>query len=284
MYQLSRTGQVNDDVTQPLLKREDVWSGLLLKANNALPYVPQMQRCIVIERGDGWLVRDILVNNVEHREKVVFEPGRRVIFDRIGGPEPGRIENILDEDAAGNLTLTFSFALSKSGLAEGSAAEAAHFAPMEAAYFGAVAATLAAVRKTVKEGGAEALQAHTDLDCYGEVQWMYEYFAAVDNLDLERLLALHTDDTSCTFCNAPTASGKAAMRRMIGGLWQRIQGMSHRVIGAWSLHHGRVGIAELAVTYTRLDNTQLTIKACTILRRNGDLIADLRIHMDLNDL
>jgi hypothetical protein len=110
-----------------------------------------MQKCEVIDQGDGWLLRQILLNNNPLEERVTFEPETRVIFERTAGDEGGRIENVIGEDADGNLTLTFSFALTKRGIAEGSAAEKQHFAPMEGAYMGAVASTLAAVRRTVEE-------------------------------------------------------------------------------------------------------------------------------------
>ena len=117
MYKLSRTILVNEPA-KTALSRHDVWAGLLMKANNALPYVPIMSKCEVIERGEGWLIRDILLKDVPLREKVSFEPESRVIFDRIGGDELGRIENIIGEDERGNLTLTFSFGLTKKGIPE----------------------------------------------------------------------------------------------------------------------------------------------------------------------
>jgi hypothetical protein len=150
MYQLSRTVPVNEP-GQPVLSRHDVWQGLVMKANNALPYVPQMKKCEVVEKGQGWLVRDILLAEEPLREKVTFEPERRVIFERVAGNEPGRIENILGEDQHGNLTLTFSFSLTRKGLEANPEAEKKHFAPMEGMYFNAVASTLAAVRRMVGE-------------------------------------------------------------------------------------------------------------------------------------
>ena len=157
MYKLSRTIQVNEP-GKSTLSRTDVWQGLLMKANNALPYVPMMQKCEVIERGDGWLLRDILLNGNPLTERVTFEPEKRVIFERTAGDERGRIENVIGEDAHGNLTLTFSFGLTKEGIPEDTEAEARHFAPMEGAYMGAVASTLAAVRRTVDEHGRDRLK------------------------------------------------------------------------------------------------------------------------------
>jgi hypothetical protein len=158
MYELSRTVPVNEP-GEPVLSRQDVWQGLIMKANNALPYVPQMKKCEVVERGEGWLLRDILLGEEPLREKVTFEPERRVIFERVAGKEPGRIENTLAEDERGNLTLTFSFSLTRQGLEGNPEAEKKHFAPMEGMYFNAVALTLAAVRRMVQEKGSRSAAA-----------------------------------------------------------------------------------------------------------------------------
>jgi ketosteroid isomerase-like protein len=283
VYKLSRTIPVNES-GKSFLSRHDVWNGLLMKANNALPYVPIMQKCEVIERGDGWLLRNILLNNNPLQERVSFEPEKRVIFDRTGGDERGQIQNIIGEDDAGNLTLTFSFGLTKQGIQEGSDAENKHFAPMEGAYMGAVASTLAAVRRTVDEQGREKLPAASDTDSAGDNQWIYEFFRAADSLNLDRLADQMTDDVRLTFANYPTSAGKEAFRQAIGGLWSRIKGMSHSISGAWSLHDGRIGIGELIVMYTRLDGTLYTVKCVSVLRRRGDKVCDLRIHADVTQL
>ena len=279
MYQLSRTVPVNEP-KKSFLSRHDVWTGLLMKANNALPYVPEMKQCEVVEQGNGWLIRDIMLKDVPLREKVTFEPEQRVIFERTRGSELGRIENVIGEDDKGNLTLTFSFSLKKDGVAEGSDAERAHFAPMEGAYMGAVASTLAAVRRTVDEKGREHLPPQRPTDTAGDTKWIYDYYRAVDAMDMDRTLAQHTDDTTLTFANYPTVHGKEGYKAAIGQLWGSIKGLSHSMTGAWSIHDGQVGIAEAIVQYTRLDDTLVAIKFCTVLRRRGDKIADLRIYGD----
>jgi hypothetical protein len=283
VYKLSRTIPVNEP-GKSYLSRHDVWNGLLMKANNALPYVPIMTKCEVIERGDGWLLRDILLNNNPLQERVTFEPERKVIFDRTGGDELGRIENVIGEDDKGDLTLTFSFGLTKKGIAEGSEAENRHFAPMEGAYMGAVASTLAAVRRTVDEKGRETLPMADAADSAGDTRWIYEFFRAADSLNMDRLADQMTDDTRLTFANYPTVEGKAGFRDSLGALWSRRNGMSHSISGAWSVNDGKVGIGELTVMYTRKDDSLYTIKCCTVLRRRGDKISDIRIHADVTQL
>jgi Domain of unknown function (DUF1857)/SnoaL-like domain len=283
VYELKRTIAVNEP-SKSFLSRHDVWQGLVMKANNALPFVPIMTRCKVAEEGDGWLIRDILLSGVPLRERVTFEPEKRVIFERIAGTELGRIENIIGEDAAGNLTLTFAFALTKEGVANGSEAERTHFSPMEAAYLNAVSSTLSAVRRTVDEQGREKLGLASPEDATGDTSWIYEFFRSADSLDINRLAAHVTDDVQLTFGNYPTAVGKAAFCETIGGVWSRIKGMSHSITGAWSVYDGRTGIGEMVVMYTRRDDSLYFVKACTVFRRRDGRIHDLRIHADVSQL
>ena len=283
MYQLSRTVPVNEP-GKVFLSRHDVWTGLMMKARNALPYVPQMQKCEVVEQDEDWLIRDIMLNNVPLRERVTFEPEKRVIFERVGGVELGRIENIIGEDDKGNLTLTFAFGLTKQGIPEGTEAERTHFAPMEGAYLGAVAATLGAVRRTVDDQGRETIPPQHQRDAIGDTRWIYEFFRIADSLDMERFLALHTEDVCLTFANYPTTVGRDALRAAIGGLWSQIKAMSHSLSGAWSLHDGQIGIAESSCMYTRLNDTLYTVRPCTVLRRRGGKIEDVRIHVDATHL
>ncbi len=283
MYKLSRTVPVNEP-GKPFLSRHDVWSGLLMKANNALPYVPMMQKCAVIESGEGWLIRDILLNNVPLRERITFEPETRVVFERVDCSEMGRIENTIGEDEKGNLTLTFSFRLSKVGIPSDSPEENQHFAPMEGAYLGAVASTLAAVRRTAEEKGRETIALKDSRDAAGDNAWIYEFFRIADAMDMERFLALHTDDVDSTVANYPTAHGKEGLRAGIGGVWNRIKGMSHSISGAWSLHDGTMGIAESTCMYTRPDDSLYFIRPCTTLRRRDGKIYELRIHADMTQL
>jgi len=281
VYRLSRTIPVNE-AGKVYLSRHDVWTGLLMKAQNALPYVPQMQKCTVLEEGEGWLLRDIVFNNTPSRERVTFEPETRVVFDRVGGVEQGRIENMIGEDENGNLTLTFSFGLTRQGL--NTEAELAHFAPMEGAYMGAVAATLGAVRRTVIEQGRDKIPPASPDDVLGDNKWIYDFFKVTDTLQMEPFLELFTDDVQLTFGNSPTITGKAALRAGIGGLWSRIAGMSHSLSGAWSMHEGRVGIAQSTAMYTRLDGSLYIAQPATVLHRRGEKISQLGIHVDINGL
>src|SRR5262245_424871 len=61
MYAISETVPVNPAGITPVLSKSQVWQGLVMKAENALPFVPAMESCEIVERyGDGFL-REIVL-------------------------------------------------------------------------------------------------------------------------------------------------------------------------------------------------------------------------------
>ena len=132
---------------EPPLDRAAVWRGLLLKAGNALPFVPAMTVCEVTERHSGTVFdRDIEFRGQRMSERITLEEPHRVVFTRIAGPVLGTITNEI-EGPPDDLRLRFSFALVVAGLEGGSAAEQEYADSMTGDYLQAVAATLAAMRR-----------------------------------------------------------------------------------------------------------------------------------------
>ena len=137
----------------PKLSRADVWDGLVLKANNALPFVPSMTYCEVTDRiSDTVFDRDIDFRGERFTERITMEEPHRVTFTRIAGPVLGTIANEIEGDGD-DLQLRFSFALVVTGVGGGSAQEQKYADSMTGDYLKAVAATLAAMRR-IKTGEA----------------------------------------------------------------------------------------------------------------------------------
>jgi hypothetical protein len=154
VIQLERSLPVNPPGTGSPITRAEVWQGLVLKADNALPFVPQMTACNVVERETATrFVRDIELRGDKMRERVELFPLERVRFTRLAGPVLGTIDNYIDEDHDG-LRLRFAFALELVGASPGGPEERDYAARMETAYLGAVDATLAAIRKLHDAGAA----------------------------------------------------------------------------------------------------------------------------------
>jgi hypothetical protein len=132
---------------EPRLDRAHVWDGLVLKAENALPFVPAMTYCEVTQRhGDHVFDRDIDFRGQRFTERITLEAPHRVTFTRIAGPVLGTIANEI-EGAGDDLELRFSFALVVAGVEGGSAEEKAYAESMTGDYLKAVEATLNAMRR-----------------------------------------------------------------------------------------------------------------------------------------
>ena len=132
---------------EPRLDRAAVWDGLVLKANNALPFVPSMTYCEVTQRhGDTVFDRDIDFRGERFTERITLEQPHRVTFTRIAGPVLGTIANEI-EGPEDDLKLRFSFALVVAGVEGGSPQEQEYADSMTGDYLKAVAATLNAMRR-----------------------------------------------------------------------------------------------------------------------------------------
>ena len=143
---------------EPRLGQQQVWDGLVLKANNALPFVPAMTYCEVTRRhSDTVFDRDIDFRGQRFTERITLEAPYRVTFTRIAGPVLGTIANEIagNEQSTddGDLALRFSFALVIHGVMGGSQAEQEYADSMTGDYLQAVAATLNAMRRLAE--GAE---------------------------------------------------------------------------------------------------------------------------------
>jgi hypothetical protein len=150
MIYVSNTVPVNEP-GEPALTRSDVWAGLVMKADNALPFVPAMTHCEVLERrGEREFDREIEFRGQRFVERITLEPEHRVTFTRIAGDVLGTIANEIEETVGGELSLRFSFALVLKGVAPGSTKETEYAEGMKGDYLKAVEATLAAIRRVAR--------------------------------------------------------------------------------------------------------------------------------------
>jgi len=135
------------------LQLDQLWPALLRKAEEPMPFVPAISDCRVVARGAGWLVRDIVLRGEPVRERVTFEPTRRVHFERMSGAARGTIDNEIEGDDERGLRLRFTFHLAVAGLRHGSDEERAFAAAMGDSYLAAIRATLERARAIALPGG-----------------------------------------------------------------------------------------------------------------------------------
>jgi hypothetical protein len=156
MVRAERTIKINDDPAEPPLTRSLVWRGLMMKAENPMPFVPVISECRIVEHHGDQLVREIVDRGDPITERVTFFPERMVRFERLSGRVLGTILNEIVEDDDGELALRFTFTLAIEGVAAGSPAEREFAGEMEHGYLMAVAATLKAMRQLAKANALDA--------------------------------------------------------------------------------------------------------------------------------
>lgn len=150
MFTLSHTMPVNTE--KPSLNQAQIWQGLLLKAENPVPFLDAMSACTVIDRGDNWLLRNFNLRGEEMQERVTFEPKNRVTFERTKSSAMGTILNEIVTLDDGDMGLRFTFTLDVDGLVDGSREETEFAERMSRSYFQGVGSTLAEIRRQVESG------------------------------------------------------------------------------------------------------------------------------------
>lgn len=149
MYTLSHSILVNPENVAPVLTSDQVWRGLVMKVENAIPFVKGMTQCDLIERRDNTVLREITFAGKTHKELITLYEPVKVHFHRVD--ESGWIDNVISDSEVGML-LTFTFGLVFPGTEPNSDAERAKGDEMRGAYVGAVEATLGRVRQLVADG------------------------------------------------------------------------------------------------------------------------------------
>ena len=107
-------------------------------------------------------------------------------------------------------------------------------------------------------------------------------FASIDAMDTEGFVGFLTEDCSFRFGSAPAVSGHEAIGAAVGGFFQSIAGLSHDVHRV--VDSDGVIACEGEVTYTRHDNSQVTLPFCDIFETDSGLISVYRIYMDIGPL
>jgi hypothetical protein len=153
MIKVDKTLPINPDKSgkSPILTRDHIWNGLMMKVDDAKPFVPLMTKCEVTQRLENGVVRDIVFDGMELKERIIFYPKERVEFLRVGvGAEMGTIWNEILEDEKGELHLRFAFELEVPNLTEEQEQE--YEKKRAKGYLNAVQATLDFLRNLRAEG------------------------------------------------------------------------------------------------------------------------------------
>jgi limonene-1,2-epoxide hydrolase len=109
-----------------------------------------------------------------------------------------------------------------------------------------------------------------------------DLFADIDSMQPERFTAHLADDVTMRFGNADPIHGRDEVGQAWAAFCQDLNGVHHDLVEQWTVDG--TTIVEARVTYTRGDDTQVTVPVVTIYRERDGEINDYRIYIDLAPL
>ncbi len=107
-------------------------------------------------------------------------------------------------------------------------------------------------------------------------------FNDIDKMDSDKFASYLDDDVSFRFGNAPVVTGKKAVRDAVDGFFKSIKKISHKKLRMW-LHNDSI-LYQGTVTYTRHDNSEVTLPYLNLFFLNGEKIKEYLIYIDINPL
>jgi limonene-1,2-epoxide hydrolase len=107
-------------------------------------------------------------------------------------------------------------------------------------------------------------------------------FTDIDSMDPGRFAAHLAPDVTMRFGNAKPIHGRDAVQDAWAAFCDGVKAVSHDLVGRWAADS--VTIVEANVTYTRHDDSQVTVPVATIYRERDGEINDYRIYIDLAPL
>ena len=103
-------------------------------------------------------------------------------------------------------------------------------------------------------------------------------FHAIDAMDPDAFVGFITPSGSFKFGNAPPVQGRDAIRTLVAQFWGSIRGSRHRRLHVW--RDGDAVAVHGEVTYTRLDEREVTVPFVNVFKMQGDQIDAYLIHID----
>ena len=112
--------------------------------------------------------------------------------------------------------------------------------------------------------------------------WCQQLFERIDAMDADGFVSFLTDDAQFRFGNAQEVTGKEKIREAIAGFFASIKGLRHHILRTWV--HPEAVICQGEVTYTRTDDSQITIPFVNLFSMEGDYINHYHIYIDITPL
>ena len=112
--------------------------------------------------------------------------------------------------------------------------------------------------------------------------WIDKLFETIDSKNAEKFVMFLSENAVFKFGNNPAARGREAIKRTVHGFFMTINALSHNITNTWAIKEHIICQGE--VTYTRKDNTKITLPFVNIFVMKESLIKEYLIYIDINPL
>jgi len=112
--------------------------------------------------------------------------------------------------------------------------------------------------------------------------WVNELFRCIDRMDTRAFLSFLAPNAQFRFANTPVVEGQDAIGAAVDGFFATIKACRHRLLNVWPV--GTTVICRGDVTYTRMDDSEITLPFVDVFGMNGDTIHEYSIYMDISPL
>ncbi|MFA7326166.1 MAG: nuclear transport factor 2 family protein [Candidatus Kapaibacterium sp.] len=107
-------------------------------------------------------------------------------------------------------------------------------------------------------------------------------FKSIDSKNTDAFASYLAEDAVFTMGDTPAVSGKDNIHTGVGQFFESIKGLSHTVKN--TILNGNDLVTPGTVTYTRHDDSELTVSFCNVFKLEDDKIKDYKVYIDLSQL
>lgn len=105
---------------------------------------------------------------------------------------------------------------------------------------------------------------------------------SLDSKQLAKVLEYLTDDCLLVAGNSEPVKGKENIAKVFEGFFPAVKSIAHNITDIFE--SGNSLVHRGTVTYTRLNDSQLTVPFCDVFKMEGNLISEYYIYIDWSEL
>lgn len=109
-----------------------------------------------------------------------------------------------------------------------------------------------------------------------------ELFTAIDAMDAVKFASFILEDGSFQFGNWPPVVGRSNIEQTVTGFYTSIKSLKHHLIDV--VESGGNLVSRGEVTYTRHNDTSITLPFCNFFKMEAGLVRNYQIYIDVSTL